>query len=46
MRSLSPALKNRILTMLDVSHSAHTIASTAGITALLEKLVMHCFEKK
>jgi transposase len=31
MRSLSLALKNTILTMLDAGHSAHSISSTTGV---------------
>jgi len=33
MRSLSPAQKNTILTMLDAGRSAHSIASTTGVHA-------------
>jgi transposase len=33
MRTLSSAQKNRILSMLDAGHSAHSIASTIGVHA-------------
>src|SRR6266436_5390916 len=39
MRSLSLALKNTILTMLDAGHSAHSISSTTGVhTSTITKL--------
>src|SRR3981189_647681 len=39
MRSLSPAQKNTILTMLDAGHSAYSIASTTGIhTSTISRL--------